>query len=318
MFPNSATAFTVSAVAPALIPVILVIFAGFLARRVGLITDVHVAGAERITYVIFFPTLLFSNLSTAMFEDASLWTLTLVLTMVVLVVSAGTWAGLVRSNLDGPAKTSVFQGATRFNSYVVLALAFAVFGTVGVQAISVPLAFMIIAVNVLCVAILARHGTPPEGTTAPSIWKSLATNPLILACFAGLLVNPLHIPWPGSVERAFDWFGNAAIALGLFAVGAGLKPISGLQSVLALAVTSLIKLVVKPLLFVGIAVLVGLSTDLIALGLLAMIVPCATSTYILARQLGGDAPLMAQAVTVGTLLSALTVPVWFYLFAILM
>jgi len=38
-------------------------------------------------------------------------------------------------------------------------------------------------------------------------------------------------------------------------------------------------------------------------------VPPATSAYILARQLGGDAPLMANLITVLTLLSALTMPV---------
>jgi hypothetical protein len=36
--------------------------------------------------------------------------------------------------------------------------------------------------------------------------------------------------------------------------------------------------------------------------------PTASSAYILARQLGGDAPMMAAIITGQTLLSAITIP----------
>ena len=38
-------------------------------------------------------------------------------------------------------------------------------------------------------------------------------------------------------------------------------------------------------------------------------VPAASNSYILARQLGGDAPLMAQILTLETMLAAVTMPV---------
>lgn len=306
-----------SVVVSALFPVMLVILLAFLVRRVGLVTDAHVAGIERVTYMVLFPALLFSNLASASFEDPAVWTLALMLAGLQLTMGFASWALFVRSGLDGPSATSAFQGANRFNSYVVLALVFAVYGADGVQAITVPLALMIIIVNVFCVTMLARYGTPPEGTTPPSIWRSLVTNPLIIACTFGLLINPLRIDWPDPVDTVFGWFGTAAIALGLFAVGAGLTPISGKGSLVAISLASLIKLLVKPVVFLGLALLVGLPTDLAAIGLMATMVPSATSSYILARQLGGNAPLMAQIVTVGTMLSALTVTGWFILWPLL-
>ena len=42
-------------------------------------------------------------------------------------------------------------------------------------------------------------------------------------------------------------------------------------------------------------------------------VPGATSSYILARQLGGDATLMASLITGGTILAAITMPVMLWL-----
>lgn len=300
-----------SAVGSALFPVILVILLAFVIRRVGLVNDSHVAGVERITYVVFFPALLFSNLSKASFEDPAVWTLALVLIGLQIALNIACWLLFTRSALDGPSATSAFQGAVRFNSYIAFALLFAVFGEQGIQTATVPLALIIIIVNLFCVTILARYGERPEGAQAPSIWRSVATNPLIIACALGLAVNPLRVDWPGPVDTMFDWFGTAAIALGLFAVGAGLRPISGKGSLFAILASCSINLVVKPAAFIGLAVLVGLPEEMAAIGLICTIAPTATSAYILARQLGGNGPLMAQIVTVSTVLSALTVTGWF-------
>ncbi|MEM1284265.1 MAG: AEC family transporter [Pseudomonadota bacterium] len=303
-------------VGSALFPVILLIVLAFTIRRVGLVNDTHVAGVERVTYVVFFPALLFSNLSTASFDDLSVWSLVAVLAGLQIVLGGLSWLLLVKFLPDGPSATSAFQGANRFNSYIIFALVFAVYGDAGIQIAAVPLALMIIIVNVYCVTMLARHGTPPEGATSPNLWRSLITNPLIVACVLGLAVNPLQIDWPGPVDTMFGWFGTAAIALGLFAVGAGLSPTTGKGSVLAIGLASAIKLIVKPAIFLAIALMIGLSPDLIAIGLMCTIVPPATSAYILARQLGGNAPLMAQIVTVATILSAATVTAWFLIWPV--
>jgi hypothetical protein len=300
-----------SAVGSALFPVILVIILAFAIRRIGLVNDSHVAGVERITYVVFFPALLFSNLSKASFEDPAVWTLAAVLIGVQLMLNVVSWFLFTRSSMDGPSATSAFQGAIRFNSYIVFALLFAVFGDAGIQTATVPMAIIIIIVNLFCVTILARYGEPPEGAKPPSIWRSILTNPLIVACALGLAVNPLRVDWPGPVDTVFSWFGTAAIALGLFAVGAGLRPISGKGSLFAILSSCLMNLVVKPAVFVALALLIGLPEEMAAIGLICTIAPTATSGYILARQLGGNGPLMAQIVTVNTVLSALTVTGWF-------
>lgn len=312
-----ASSMSASVVGSALFPVILVIVLAFITRRVGLVNDDHVAGIERITYVVFFPALLFSSLSKASFEDPAVWTLTFVLVGLQIVLSLASWFVFTRSALDGPSATSAFQGAIRFNTYIAFALLFAVFGEVGIQTATVPLALIIITVNLFCVTILARYGELPEGAKVPSIWRSVVTNPLILASVAGLAINPFRVDWPGPVDTMFGWFGTAAIALGLFAVGAGLRPISGKGSTFAIIASSAVNLVVKPAAFIGLALLAGLPEELAAIGLICTIAPTATSGYILARQLGGNGPLMAQIVTASTAFSAVTVTGWFLVWPLL-
>jgi predicted permease len=47
--------------------------------------------------------------------------------------------------------------------------------------------------------------------------------------------------------------------------------------------------------------------------MLCVAAPVATSSYILARQLGGDARLMANIITLTTLLSLVTIPLTIWL-----
>ena len=58
----------------------------------------------------------------------------------------------------------------------------------------------------------------------------------------------------------------------------------------------------------GLANALGLTGMALQIAMICVASPVATSAYILARQLGGDARLMANIVTVTTLLSLATIP----------
>ena len=64
----------------------------------------------------------------------------------------------------------------------------------------------------------------------------------------------------------------------------------------------------------GLAWALGLSGLLVQVAVLLAALPTATSAYILARQLGGDAPLMAGIISGQTLLAMVTIPLMLSLF----
>jgi Predicted permeases len=66
--------------------------------------------------------------------------------------------------------------------------------------------------------------------------------------------------------------------------------------------------VVKPLLFLALGVSFHLDAEWLLVGLLLMSVSTAPSSYILAKQLGGDADLMAGMVAIQTLVSMISLP----------
>jgi predicted permease len=63
-----------------------------------------------------------------------------------------------------------------------------------------------------------------------------------------------------------------------------------------------------PLLALALARLIGVAGDDLALVVIAGAVPSASTSYVLARQLGGNAPLMAEILALQTLLAMMTMP----------
>lgn len=70
------------------------------------------------------------------------------------------------------------------------------------------------------------------------------------------------------------------------------------------------RLLLCPLLFLGLALVFGLPDGQLASGLVMTAAPGASVGYILARQMGGDAEFYADMFTWQTVLSALSLPLW--------
>jgi malonate transporter and related proteins len=75
------------------------------------------------------------------------------------------------------------------------------------------------------------------------------------------------------------------------------------------AAVSAVKLIAAPAAILTAALGLGLTGDPLTVAVVCTASPLATSAYILARQLGGDAALAANLVTASTLLSLATLPV---------
>ena len=92
------------------------------------------------------------------------------------------------------------------------------------------------------------------------------------------------------------------------AVGAGLKLGDIFQNKVAIVLSSTIKLLGLPLIIWGVCAFLEINTDTAKMAILFGAMPTATSAYILAKKMGGDANAMAQIITFQTLMAALTLP----------
>jgi malonate transporter len=299
------------AVFAALFPVFLLIVAGVLLRRYLISEDAHWVGMERLLYYVMFPALLAGTLMRADLSKVPVLKVggTLLASVLIMAVLCFALRPLLArlAGMDGPAFTSVFQGATRWQTFVALPMAGNLFGDYGLALASVALVAMTPVLNVMCVSVLARYGSSGK-SDARAVFVALLRNPFIWSCVIGAALNPVSGSIPQPVHAFIDALGRSSLALGLLIVGAGLHFGMLKPAPLALA-TSVLKLIVMPAIGIGIALALGLKGAELLVVACCTAVPTASNSYLLARQMGGDAPLMAQIITVETVLAAITMPI---------
>ncbi|MFL6791807.1 MAG: AEC family transporter [Bradyrhizobium sp.] len=298
-------------VTAALLPVFLLIVLGFILKRSLIRPEAQWQGLERLTYYVLFPVLLVQTLVTADLTRVPVAGVGGALLLSALLMSLLCLALrplLARCAVDGPAFTSIFQGATRWQTYVALAVAGNLYGDTGLALASVAMVAIIPLVNVCSVTVLAHYASR-EKRSAGAIVMTVVRNPLIWACVIGLVLNVAHIPLPRIWHEVADALGRSSLAIGLLVTGAGLHLEGMFRPSVAASVTVFLKLILMPVLAVTLALWFGLSGADLAIVTACSAVPASSSAYVLARQMGGDAPLLAQIIALQTILAAVTMPI---------
>ncbi|MBI1211040.1 MAG: AEC family transporter [Alphaproteobacteria bacterium] len=301
-------------VVEALVPVFALIAVGAALHRAHFIDETSWRAIERVTYYVLFPAFLFNAIAVADFTGEPVGRIALILVGAIAVMTLLVYAIQSVLKFDGPAFTSVFQGALRFNSYVALAAIASMLGPQGIAVSAIAVAVMVPLLNTLCVTVLMHHASDDEATIA-MFAKQFVQNPLIMSCLAAIAVQLLGIPIPKVLVTTVGMAGKAALPLGLLAVGASLDLADARARPLPVLVSITLRLLVMPLLVLAGTLLVGVGGTAKAAALICGAVPGASSSFILARQLGGDAPLMANITTAQTLVAMVTMPLILWVFA---
>ena len=291
----------------ALVPIFGLIMLGYLFRRWNFPGEGFWPLAERFTYYALFPAMLVYKLGSAeLAASAYLEIAVLILAMLgamtlLLVVTRLVW------HWSGAVYSSVFQGAARFNSYVALASAGLLLGDAGLSLMAIAVAVMVPLLNLLCIVMFALTADQEPIRFRP-VLKAIITNPLIIGSVVGVVWSFFRIGFHPILAGMLEPLSNLALPLGLMTVGAGLQLRALRGASMPFVVATVVKLVGFPLMTLGLAMLLGVSGLLLQVAILLAALPTASSSYILARQLGGDAPLMAAIISGQTLLATVTVP----------
>ena len=291
----------------AIFPIFAAILVGAALKRY-LITGSDIwAGIDRLTYYLLLPSLLIVEIYRADFSSGNAGTAVGVTLAATLGLSAALLILRPLITRDTPLFTSIFQGSVRYNSYVLLAVADALYGAEGLALAIVFVAVLVIATNMLGVVVLSAFSGGKSSLSR--IINGIVKNPIIIAAGAGAILNVSNIHVPLPIENTAALFKTAALPLSLLSVGAGLKFILNKKAIWAITLATTIKLAILPLI-TGICLhLAGVDGMVLAMGVFYAGMPCAGNAYILARQLNGDPDAMASIITLETLLSAFSVAV---------
>ena len=292
-----------------LVPVFLVILTGYGVRRFRLLDDGFWVSAEKITYYALFPALLVTTTAGAEFGELPVAAVAATMMVGSTVSPALLIALRGRIGLPDPTFTSLLQGAIRPNTYIGLAASFALAGNDGLALVAVCVVVNIPLVNLWSVLALAKFAG--SGGASVSGWRiivPIARNPLILACLLGGALNASGIGLPIIVKPYLEILGRASLPIALLAVGAGLDFAAVRNRLGTTAFAGGLKLLVLPLVAFGMALALGIDGTARMVLVLFAALPVSASSYVLARQMGGDAPVMAGIITASTIAAMVSMP----------
>ncbi len=292
----------------ALIPIFLLILIGYFFKRIKFPSNEFWSNADKLTYFVLMPSLLIYKLSTASLDGLEAFDFVLTGILGITTLFFITIILNFKFKTAGPAFSSVIQGAVRFNTYVLLALISAIYGDKGIALTALLITFAIPFINFICITSFAVYVSDKKATLL-GLLKSIITNPLIVACFIGGGINYLDLSLPIIGENVLKILSASALPMGLLSIGFSLDLSSIKEAKSELILSSFLKLLIMPIVMFMIARLFGLEGILLALVLIFGSMPTAPSSFILARQLGGDSRLMASIITLQTLVSLLTVSI---------
>jgi len=134
----------------------------------------------------------------------------------------------------------------------------------------------------------------------------VASNPLVLACLAGLGFAASGWTLPRLAQSTLGLLGQAAFPVALLGIGSQLADTRldrrWTRPLEAVAIKNLL----CPAVGLGVALLLGLRGMELKAALILLATPTAVASYVLSDQLGGDSRLSAAAIVSSTLLSFFT------------
>jgi malonate transporter len=256
---------------------------------------------ERLVYYLLFPVLLFVAILKQPLQPSAMLSfagcgLAVVGCGIALSYALGRWPGV-----DARVHASGAQIAFRFNSYVALALAERLGGVQSVAWIALLIALCVPICNMAAVWPLARQA-------GNNFLSELARNPLIIGTVSGLLANLVGLQMPDVLNVTLTRVGGAALPLGLMAVGAGLR-MGALQDGPYLAAAFLsIRHLVLPLVAIVLVRLADLPLAQQTVVVAFAALPTASSAYVLAARMGGNASYVAGLISLSTLIGMVGLP----------
>jgi predicted permease len=296
-------------------PVFVLLALGWVLKVRGFLPEDGWGPVERLTYFVFYPGFLIPTMWTADFTGASAGIGGLAAVLSVLVIGGLGLLAKPLIGLNGPSYTSVFQGIIRWNAFVFLPVVRAVFGQEGLAVAAVVLGLIIPVTNVLSVLVLSRWGEG-QGAGWKSIGRAFLLNPIIVSCVVGLSLNLAHVPSIEPLYATLRLVGDAALPLGLIIAGAGLSFRYAASRPVTIGLVTFVKIVAMPLLMWGMVRLLGGSHLAQGVAICCGAAPGAAASYVMARQMGGDAPLMAGIVAFTTVGSAVMIPLLLWVFSL--
>jgi malonate transporter len=303
-------------IADLILPVFAVIVTGWLVGYTGYLSRTLSEALIHFAYNIAMPALLIVTIAQepshslidwrflAAFGGGSL----LCFALVFGVMSIAASRNLASRTMFGMAASMTNTG------FVALPVLQAIYGPRAVLPAAIATVFVAVVMFPIAVILLETDQRDEHGAAASPMAtaKHVVLNPLVISTLVGMLLSVLGLRMPGPVAAYFGIFADALTPCALFAIGLGLS-LDGLRANIGQAsLLSAVKLVIMPLIVYGLSLSLHLDPLYTIAAVICAAVPTAKTVYILAGEYHREEMMVASTVSLTTLASVVSLPVWLY------
>ena len=299
-----------------LLPIFAIIALGIILKYFGWINDPFIGLTDRMVYYVFFPALLFWKTSKPSIGYDIESGLILVIFLVVFLVFLLSISICRLLGAQDYEVGSFSQACYRFNSYIGLALTFSAAGDDAGRTFGVIIGLIIPFINVLAVSsMIVYSGDDSSGRSKlRMVAGAMVSNPLILACVAGIAYSRTSVGLPAFVDNTLALLSSLTVTLALICIG-GTLSIAGYRKYVGKAlIAGLIKLALTPVAGYFILKFLDVSDTGFKTAMIFFALPTSSQNYILSSQLNSDVDLATITILVSTVLSVLSLSVVLFLF----
>lgn len=304
----------------ATLPVFLVIFLGAVLKKTGLFTDDFTGILDKYVFKVALPVLLFRDISTTDIRKVMDWKFVLFCMTVTTLMFLLVWI-LALVFLKDKKLTGAFVQASARGSAAILGIAFVdnIYGNAGMAPLmivaAVPLynIYSVIALTFYSEDSLSGgKGASDRHAMIRQAFFNIIRNPIILGIFAGIPFSLLGVVLPDILSKTLTSIAQTATPMALLSVGAAFEMKAAVSRLKPAVAASFLKLLLLPVLFLPAAVFMGFrGSELVAI-LIMLASPTTVSCYVMARNMGNDAPLTSSVIVMTTLLSSVTLTLWIF------
>jgi predicted permease len=294
-----------------LFPVFALVLLGRLLRRYHLTSGAFLATSDRLIYYIFFPVLLFWKVGSAAPAAAADLSFCVAAICALATIFISSSIGIKVFRVTDFQAGSFSQSCYRFNSYIGMAIVFTALGDKGIRDFGILIGFLIPIINVLSVSILIWFSgkTFSFPDRCRITLRAIVSNPLIIACVAGILYARYIRTFPVFIDNTFRLAALVTLPMALLSIGGALT-LSSLKGHLRVSlVAAVYKLALYPLAGYLFFRLFHITGTPFQAGMIFFALPTSTTIYILSSQLNSDTDLASASVVLSTILSFVSLTV---------
>lgn len=296
-----------------LAPVFLLIAIGAVLQRTRFVSPGFLKEANRLTYWLGLPALLFSELATSFHHagGANLVLTAMAVATGLVVVAAYLACWILR--VPAVATGTLVQGAFRGNlAFIGLPIIYAmpdtpIAGGMSLRAAAVVVVGpMMVAYNLVAVVVLLLSQHKLGWRMIRPFVTQLVTTPPLIATVAGIGFALSGGTLPTTVAKAMSALGEMALPLGLLGVGGAVVTADRGTAGRPAWTAALLKTALSPLLGWAVGHYLGLGALELKMVMIFMATPTAVASYAMALELKGDEKIASGSIVLSVLLSVVT------------